>query len=64
MITAQIAIASDNVSMLKVTGTSQGRIFLAGKDGCLYELLYRADEGWFEGWFPKKVRKINHSRVP
>ena len=34
-----------------------GRLFLAGKDGCLYEITYQAEDGWFS----KKCRKINHS---
>jgi nuclear pore complex protein Nup155 len=38
-------------------GTSLGRVFLGGKDGCLYEFAYKADEGWFG----KKAQKINHS---
>ena len=27
--------------MLKIVGTQNGRIFLGGKDGCLYELYYQ-----------------------
>jgi hypothetical protein len=27
-----------------MTGTPEGRLFLAGKDGCLYELIYQAQE--------------------
>ena len=34
-------LPSDNVAMLAITGTSLGRIFLAGKDGCLYEVAYQ-----------------------
>ena len=33
------------------------RIFLAGDDGCLYEIGYQAEDGWFH----RKCRKINHS---
>ena len=43
--------------MLSVQGTTEGRIFLAGKDGCLYEVVYQAEDGWFY----RKCRKINHS---
>lgn len=50
-------IPSDNVSMLAVSGTPQGRLFLAGKDGCLYEIVYQAEDGWFS----RKCRKVNHS---
>ena len=35
------SIPSDNVSMISIVGTTMGRVFLAGKDGCLYELLYQ-----------------------
>jgi nuclear pore complex protein Nup155 len=34
-------LPSDNVSMLGAVGTSEGRIFLAGKDSCLYEVVYQ-----------------------
>ncbi|XP_006813093.1 nuclear pore complex protein Nup155-like, partial [Saccoglossus kowalevskii] len=51
------SIPTDNVFMLEVVGTEKGRIFMAGKDGCLYELLYQAEDGWFS----RKCRKINHS---
>lgn len=51
------SISTDAVHMLCVKGTSMGRVFLGGKDGCLYEFAYKADEGWFG----KKAQKINHS---
>lgn len=44
--------------MLKICGTENGRIFLCGQDGCLYELTYEAEEGWFR----KKCRKLNHTQ--
>jgi len=34
-------LPTDNVNMLKIVGTQNGRIFLGGKDGCLYELYYQ-----------------------
>lgn len=34
-------LPSDNISMLGAIGTPWGRIFLAGKDGCLYEVEYQ-----------------------
>lgn len=52
------SVPSDNTYMPTVVGTSLGRIFLGGKDGCLYELVYQAEEGWFS----RKCRKINHSQ--
>jgi hypothetical protein len=33
------------------------RIFLGGKDGCLYEFAYRAEKGWWG----QRTQKINHS---
>lgn len=50
-------LSTDSTHMLCVKGTANGRIFLGGKDGCLYEFAYRADDGWFG----KKAQKINHS---
>ena len=35
------ALATDNVHMTSVVGTNDGRIFMAGKDGCLYEMHYQ-----------------------
>ena len=37
-------LPSDNVSMLCAVGTSVGRIFLAGKDSCLYEVVYQVSQ--------------------
>ena len=35
------SVPTDNVSFLDVVGTETGRIFMAGRDGCLYELYYQ-----------------------
>ena len=50
-------VPADNVAMSAIEGTPDGRLFLAGGDGCLYEIVYQAEDGWFT----KKCRKINHS---
>lgn len=50
-------ISTENVILSVVAGTHDGRIFMAGNDGCLYEIAYQAEEGWFS----RKCRKINHS---
>lgn len=50
-------IPSDNVNLLSIVGSRHGRIFAAGKDGCLYEIVYQAEDGWFS----QKCRKVNHS---
>ena len=52
------SIPTDNTYVMSIVGTNNGRIFMAGKDGCLYELAYQADDGWFS----RKCRKINHSK--
>lgn len=51
------SLPTDNVGMLDIQGTPEGRIFLAGKDGCLYEVIYQAEDGWFS----RKCKKVNHS---
>lgn len=35
------SLANDNTYILTIVGTENGRIFLGGKDGCLYELAYQ-----------------------
>jgi nuclear pore complex protein Nup155 len=37
---AHYNVSTDNVNMQKVLGTKNGRIFLCGSDGCLYEVDY------------------------
>lgn len=51
-------LATENVQMTSVVGTKSGRVFMCGdQDGCLYELVYQASEGWFT----KRVQLVNHS---
>ncbi|XP_075040329.1 nuclear pore complex protein Nup155 [Mixophyes fleayi] len=52
------SLPTDNTFLLTITSTSNGRIFLSGKDGCLYEVAYQAEAGWFS----QRCRKINHSK--
>lgn len=49
---------TDNVPVNVVQGTRDGRIFLGGKDGCLYEVAYQAESNWFG----KRCKRINHSQ--
>lgn len=53
-----LSVSTDGISFTTIRGTRNGRIFLAsspdpltpggiGGDGCLYELVYQASEGWF-----------------
>ncbi|XP_061397239.1 nuclear pore complex protein Nup154 [Musca vetustissima] len=51
-------LSTDNVSINVVLGTENGRIFLGGRDGCLYEIYYQAESSWFG----KRCKKINHSQ--
>jgi len=51
-------IATDNVSISVIKGTDDGRIFLGGRDGCLYEIFYQAESSWFG----KRCKKINLSQ--
>ncbi|XP_018020303.1 nuclear pore complex protein Nup155 isoform X2 [Hyalella azteca] len=52
------SVANDGVVLATVTATSTGRLFMGGRDGALWELLYQAEEGWFS----RKCQKVNHSR--
>ncbi|KAL9706816.1 hypothetical protein quinque_010334 [Culex quinquefasciatus] len=49
---------TDNVAITCIEGTSDGRIFLGGRDGCLYEISYQAESNWFG----KRCKKVNHSQ--
>ncbi|KAM7254750.1 hypothetical protein ACFE04_019991 [Oxalis oulophora] len=42
----EYTIASDGVTMTCITCTDKGRIFLAGRDGHIYELLYTTTSRW------------------
>ncbi|XP_049867137.1 nuclear pore complex protein Nup154 [Pectinophora gossypiella] len=50
-------LPTDGVPMMSVKSTAKGRIFMGGKDGCLYEITYQAQLGWFG----KHCKKVNHS---
>ncbi|XP_077593102.1 nuclear pore complex protein Nup155 isoform X2 [Stigmatopora nigra] len=52
------SIPTDNTYIISITSTDLGRIFMAGKDGCLYEIAYQAEAGWLT----QRCRKINHSK--
>jgi len=41
-----VCVSSDNVAMLRVVGTPEGRIFMGGRDGLVYELEYGIESGW------------------
>lgn len=43
----EMSASTDGVQLSDVSGTDSGRIFCKGNDGCLYEIMYQANEGWF-----------------
>lgn len=51
-------ISTDNVAINVVEGCDNGRMFLGGRDGCLYEISYQAESSWFG----KRCKKVNHSQ--
>lgn len=52
------SVPSDGAYVLTIRGTADGRIFMGSKDGCLYELVYQAEDGWFS----RKCQKVNLTR--
>ena len=54
----QYTISTDNISMISVAGSTNGRIFLGGSDGNVYEIKYEAKDTWRS----KRCTKINHTR--
>ncbi|OMJ19767.1 putative nucleoporin [Smittium culicis] len=53
--TTQLKVSADNIMVSAIVGTKNGRIFLSGNDGHIYELLYHDSEGWIN----KKCRIVN-----
>lgn len=51
-------LGTDNVAINVVQGSNDGRIFLGGRDGNLYEIAYQAESSWFG----KRCKKVNHSQ--
>lgn len=49
----EYTIPSDGVTMTCITCTDRGHIFLAGRDGHVYELQYTTGSGW-----QKRCRKV------
>lgn len=50
---SEYTVPSDGVTMTCITCTDKGRIFLAGRDGNIYELQYTTGSGW-----QKRCRKV------
>ncbi|XP_059474658.1 nuclear pore complex protein Nup154 [Neocloeon triangulifer] len=51
-------LSLDNSGVTTTVGTDDGRIFQGGDDGCLFEILYKGNDGWFG----KSCKRINHSQ--
>ncbi|XP_030384533.1 nuclear pore complex protein Nup154 isoform X2 [Scaptodrosophila lebanonensis] len=51
-------LGTDNVSINVIQGSEDGRIFLGGRDGCLYEIYYQVESSWLG----KRCKKINLSQ--
>ncbi|KAH7293720.1 hypothetical protein KP509_28G038900 [Ceratopteris richardii] len=52
----EYTIPSDGVTMTCIQSTDRGRIFLAGRDGHIYELLYSSGASW-----KSRCRKVCHT---
>jgi nuclear pore complex protein Nup155 len=52
-----MTVSTKSVTMSSVAATAEGRIFLSGNDGHLYELIYTSSESWFSA----KVSLKNHT---
>lgn len=50
-------LATDGIPVTVISSTENGRIFLGGKDGSLFEILYQKELGWWG----KRCKKVNHS---
>lgn len=50
-------LPTDGIAINTISSTNMGRIFLGGRDGCLYEVAYQGACSWFG----KRCKKINHS---
>ncbi|KAK0174071.1 hypothetical protein PV328_007188 [Microctonus aethiopoides] len=53
-------VPTDGIAITTIANTNSGRIFLGGRNGCLYEIHYQAESSWFG----KRCKKINHSEGP
>ncbi|KAI9578642.1 hypothetical protein GQX74_009216 [Glossina fuscipes] len=58
MIKPIFTLDTDNVAINVLQGSNDGRIFLGGRDGNLYEIAYQAESTWFG----KRCEKVNHSQ--
>ena len=52
------SVATDTVMMSSVCATSEGRIFMGGEDGHIYELMYSVGDNWMN----KRCSLVCHSK--
>ena len=57
---ADLSVTSDDVNFSCIAGTLNGRVFMGGGDGNLYEFEYEEKSSWL---FNKKCRKRNHTQT-
>ena len=61
----QYTISTDNATIFKIVSSVSGRIFLAGNDRNLYELVYESDNNSWKSVLgidaPYKCKKVSHS---
>ncbi|GAM24554.1 hypothetical protein SAMD00019534_077290 [Acytostelium subglobosum LB1] len=59
LITTPLVVPTDSVIINDIVGTDDGRIFVGGQDGNLYEIAYSdGSASWFRS---SKISKINHT---
>ncbi|KAJ1951443.1 hypothetical protein FBU59_000157 [Linderina macrospora] len=56
----QISVPADGVAMTSIVGTENGRIFMSGNDGALYEFRYQAEDSWLT----RRSKKVNLTATP
>jgi nuclear pore complex protein Nup155 len=55
---AQYRVPTDNVSMISVASSADGRVFFGGADGNLYEVIYNSKDTWRQ----KRCVKVCHTK--
>ena len=55
---SQYRVPTDNVKMISVASSADGRVFFGGEDGNLYEVVYNAKDTWRQ----KKCVKVCHTK--
>ncbi|KAF3828681.1 hypothetical protein GH733_004587 [Mirounga leonina] len=57
------SLPTDNTYLLTITSTDNGRIFLAGKDGCLYEVAYQVYDLGQDGQGMSRVASVSQNSI-